>query len=105
MLWSCLILVAEHGFVPAQWERASERKEAVHEALLLGFVGAVVGVGALAFLMGSIEISGITHCVNWQRRHNLVRLDDGPLPALAPERASHLLLKPHAVAPGRTARM
>jgi hypothetical protein len=105
MLWSCLIVIAEHAFVPAQWERASVRKEAIHEALWLGFVGAIVGTGALVFSMGAIEISGITHCVDWQRRHDLVRLDDGPLPPLAPERPSPELLKHRASSPGRTARM
>jgi hypothetical protein len=105
MLWSCLILVAEQAFVPAQWERASVRKEALIEWFWLGVMAAIVGTGALVFSMGAIEISGITHCVDWQRRHDLVRLDDGPLPPLAPERPSPELLKHHAAAPGRTARM
>lgn len=105
MLWSCLILIAEQAFVPAQWERASVRKEAVLEGIVLGVVGAVVGTGALVFSMGAIEISGITHCVDWQRRHDLVRLDDGPLPPLVPEHPIPRLLKHHAAAPGRTARM
>jgi hypothetical protein len=105
MLWSCLILIAEQAFVPAQWERASVRKEAVHEALWLGFVGAVVGLGALAFLMGTIEIGGITHCANWRRKHTSAQLADGPLPPLSPERHGNLPLKRHAAAPGRTARM
>jgi hypothetical protein len=105
MLWSCLILITEQTFVPAQWERASVRKEALFEWFLLGVVGAIVGTGALVFSMGAIEISGITHCVDWQRRHDLVRLDDGPLPPLAPEHPSPRLLKQHAVAPDQTARM
>lgn len=105
MLWSCLILIAEQTFVPAQWERASARREAVLEGLMLGVVGAVVGTGALVFSMGAIEISGITHCVDWQRRHDLVRPDDGPLPPLTPERPSPRLLKRHATAPGRPTRM
>jgi hypothetical protein len=105
MLWSCLILITEQTFVPAQWERASVRKEAVLEGLVLGAVAAVVGTGALVFSMGAIEISGITHCVDWQRRHDSVRLDDGPLPPLTPERTISRLLKHHAAAPGRTARM
>ncbi|KQS48857.1 hypothetical protein ASG32_31940 [Methylobacterium sp. Leaf361] len=105
MLWSCLILIAEQAFVPAQWERASVRKEAVLEGLVLGVVGAVVGTGALVFSMVAIEISGITHCVDWQRRHDLVRLDDGPLRPLASERLGSQLLKHHAAAPGRTDRM
>ncbi len=105
MLWSCLILIAEQAFVPAQWERASVRREAVLEGLVLGAVAATVGTGALVFSTGAIEISGITHCVDWQRRHNQVRLDDGPLPPLAPERPSPPLLKHRAAAPGRTAEM
>jgi hypothetical protein len=105
MLWSCLILITEQTFVPAQWERASVRKEAVLEGLVLGAVGAVVGTGALVFSMGAIEISGITHCVDWQRRHDLVRLDDGPLPQLAQERPGPQLLKHDAAALGRTTRM
>ncbi|KQS69326.1 hypothetical protein ASG32_29505 [Methylobacterium sp. Leaf361] len=105
MHWSCLILIAEQAFVPAQWERASARREAVLEGLVLGVVGAVVGTGALAFSMGAIEISGITHCVDWQRRHDQVRLDEGPLPPLAPECPSPQLPKHHAAAPGRTDRM
>jgi hypothetical protein len=105
MHWSCLILIAEQAFVPAQWERASVRKEAVHEALWLGFVGAVVSVGALAFLMGTIEISGITHCANWHRKHAAAQLADVPLPPLSVERGGNLLLKHHAAVPGQTARM
>jgi hypothetical protein len=91
MLWSCLILVAEQGFVPAQWERASARKEAFHEALWLGFVGSIVGAGALAFSMGTIEIGGSTHCMDWQRRHDLVRPGDGPLPPLSPQNSGNRL--------------
>lgn len=72
---------------------------------MLGAVAATVGTGALAFSMGAIEISGITHCVDWQRRHDQVRLDDGPLPPLTPERPTPQLLKHHAAAPGRTDRM
>ncbi|MCJ2140263.1 hypothetical protein [Methylobacterium sp. E-066] len=105
MLWSCLILIAEQGFVPAQWERASVRKEAVHEALWLGFVGIIISVGALAFLTGTIEIGGITHCANWHRKRAAAQLANGPLPRLSPERDGNLLLKHHAAAPGRTARM
>lgn len=105
MLWSCLILIAEQAFVPTQWERATVRKEALLEALALGIVGTIVSVAALAFLMGTIEIGGITHCVDWQRRHDLVRLDDGPLPPLTRERPTPRLLNHHAAAPGRTARM
>lgn len=105
MLWSCLILIAEQAFVPAQWERASVRREAVLEGLLLGAVGAVIGTGALAFSMGAIEISGKTHCVDWQRRHDQVRLDDGPLPPLASEPVIPRLLEQDAAAPGRRARM
>ena len=104
MLWSCLILIAEQAFVPAQWERASVRREAVLEGLLLGAVGAIVGTGALAFSTGAIEISGITHCVDWQRRDDLVRTDDGPLPPLATERRCPQQLK-HPAALGPTARM
>ncbi len=105
MLWSCVILIAEQAFVPAQWERASVRKEAVHEALWLGFVGTIVGTMALVFLTGTIEIGGITHCANWHRKRAAAWLADGPLPPLSPEPSGHLLLKHHAAAPGRTARM
>jgi hypothetical protein len=105
MLWSCLILFAEQAFVPAQWERASARKEAVLEAVVLGVVGIIVSVGALAFLMGTIEIGGITHCANWHRKHAAARLADGPLLPLSSDRPGNLLLKRHAAAPGRTARM
>ncbi|KQS58172.1 hypothetical protein ASG32_31595 [Methylobacterium sp. Leaf361] len=105
MLWSCLMLIAEQAFVPAQWKRASVRREAVLEGLMLGAVAATVGTGALAFSMGAIEISGITHCVDRQRRHDQARLDDGPLPPLAPECPSLQLLKHHAATPGRTAKM
>ena len=72
---------------------------------MLGVVGAVVATGTLVFSMGAIEISGITHCVDWQRRHDLLRLDDGPLPSLVPERPSLQLLKHHATTSGRTARL
>ncbi len=105
MLWSCLILIAEQTFVPVQWERAPVRREAVLEGLMLGAVAATVGTGALVFSMGAIEISGITHCVDWQRRHDLVRLDDGPLPPLAPVCQGPQLLKHHAAGPDRTDRM
>ena len=105
MLWSCLIFVAEQAFVPAQWERASVRQEAVHEAVVLGVVGIIVGVGALAFLMGTIEIGGITHCANWHRKHTSVQLADEPLPPLSSDRPGNLLIKHHAAAPGGTARM
>lgn len=105
MLWSCLILVAEQAFVPAQWERASARKEAFHEALWLGFVGAMVGAGALVFLTGTIEVSGITHCANWHRKHASTQRADGLLPPLSPERHGNLPIKRHAAAPGGTARM
>lgn len=105
MLWSCLILITEQTFVPAQWERASVRREAVLEGLVLGAVGAIVGTGALAFSTGAIEISGITHCVDWQRRHDQVRLDDGPLPPLATERLCSQLHKRPAATPSPTARM
>ena len=105
MLWSCLILVAEQAFVPAQWERASARKEGVHEALWLGFVGTMVGAGALVFLTGTIEISGITHCANWHRKHASTQLAARPLPPLSPERHGNLPLEHHAAAPGGTARM
>jgi hypothetical protein len=105
MLWSCLIFVAEQAFVPAQWERASVRKEAVLEALVLGVVGIIVSVGALAFLMGTIEIGGITHCANWHRKHTTVQLADGPLPPLSSDHPGNLLIKHQATAPGRTARM
>jgi hypothetical protein len=105
MLWSCLILIAEQAFVPAQWERASVRREAVLEGLVLGAVAATVGTAALAFSMGAIEISGITHCVDWQRRHDQVRPDDGPLPPLASEHPIPRLLEQDAAAPGRTTRM
>jgi hypothetical protein len=105
MLWSCLILIAEQAFVPAQWERASARKEAVLEAVVLGVVGIIVSVGALAFLMGTIEIGGITHCANWHRKHASVQLADGPLSPLSSDHLGNLLLKHHAAAPGRTARM
>ncbi|MBE7197190.1 MAG: hypothetical protein INR70_05235 [Parafilimonas terrae] len=106
MLWSCLILIAEQAFVPAQWERASVRKEALLEGLMLGAVAAIVGAGALVFSMGAIEISGITHCVDWQRRHDLVRLDNGPLPPFASEHSGPPQpIERHAAAPGQAARM
>jgi hypothetical protein len=105
MLWFCLIFVAEQAFVPAQWERASAQKEAVLEALVLGVVGVVVGVGALAFLMGTIEIGGITHCANWHRKHAKVQLADGPLLPFSSDRPGDPQIKNQAAAPGRTARM
>jgi hypothetical protein len=105
MLWSCLILIAEQAFVPTQWERASVRKEALLEALALGVVGTIVSVGALAFLMGTIEIGGITHCANWHRKHTSVQHADGPLSPLSSDHLGNLLIKHDAAAPGRTARM
>ncbi|MBP2498276.1 hypothetical protein ABID82_005167 [Methylobacterium sp. PvP062] len=92
MLWSCLVLIAEHTFVPVQWERSSVPREALLDWLCLGIVGAIVGAGALVFAMGTIEISGVTHSVGWQRRHDQVRPDVGPLPPLAAEIAAHLPL-------------
>ena len=92
MFWSCLILTAEHAFVPVQWERATVRREGAAEVVLLGAVAAVVGAGALIFLSGMIEIGGITHCANWHRKHASIQSADGPLPPLSCAGPGSLLL-------------